>query len=82
MKIPKSIIDLIIKARKQQVQLDETTRKINQWDDDNDCENIPAKGDNSTNLSEAIQCFINYGENFKLDGFDMLKEYRKRSKRD
>ena len=33
-------------------------------------------------LSEAIQCFINYGENFKLDGFDMLKEYRKRSKRD
>ena len=50
MKIPKSIIDLIIKARKQQVQLDETTRKINQWDDDNDCENIPAKGDNSTNF--------------------------------
>ena len=81
MKIPKSIVDLIIKARKQQAQLDKTTREINQWDDANDCENIAATGDNSTNLSEAIQCFIYYGENFKLDGFDMLKEYRKRRKK-
>lgn len=80
MKIPKRIVDLIIKARKLQIELDKITEKINEYDTNHDFENISANGDNSTNLSEAIQCFINYGEDFKLDGFRMLKEYQRRIK--
>ncbi len=78
--IPKDILDLIVKARKLQIEYDETIGKINEYDMDNDFENITVNGDNSTNLSEAIQCFINYGEDFEIDGFRMLKEFNRRTK--
>lgn len=81
MKIPKMIIDLIIKAQELQTLYNDVLEEINRWDIDNDCEHIEVKGDNSTNLSEAIQCYINYGENFSFDGFDMYKEAEKRRKK-
>ena len=62
MKIPKYIQNKIIKARDLMVKVEELKYAIRQWENDNDIESIEIDADNCSNLAEAIECFINYGE--------------------
>lgn len=62
MKIPKSIKNKIIKARDLMFKVEELKYDIHQWMNDNDLENVEIEADNCSNLAEAIECFIDYGE--------------------
>mgnify|MGYP003293585101 CR=1 FL=1 len=62
MKIPKYIQNKIIKARDLMFKVEELKYDIHQWMIDNDLENVEIDADNCSNLAEAIECFIDYGE--------------------
>lgn len=62
MKIPKYIQNKIIKARELMVKVENLKYEIHQWENDNDIESIEIDADNCCNLAEAIECFIDYGE--------------------
>ena len=65
MKIPKYIINKILKARDLMGKVEKLKYEIRQWENDNDIESIEIDTDNCYNLAEAIECFIDYGE--KID---------------
>lgn len=62
MKIPKSIKNKIIQARNSMFKVEKLKYDIHQWMNDNDIENIEIDADNCCNLAQAIECFIDYGE--------------------
>lgn len=62
MKIPKSIQNKIIRARTLMVKVEELKNEIHRWENDNGIEDIEIDADNCSNLAEAIECFIDYGE--------------------
>lgn len=69
MRIPEHIKKKILKARKLLAEFEKVNDEIIQWDFDNNIESVmlPYLSENSINLSEAIQCFIFYGETVDLD---------------
>lgn len=62
MEIPKKIKNKIIKARDLMFKVEELKYDIHQWMYNNDLESIKIDADNCSNLAEAIECFIDYGE--------------------
>ena len=67
MQIPKYIVKKINKARELTLKLEAIRAEIIEWDYKVNAENIPYRSANASNLSEAIQCYIDYGEYLYID---------------